>query len=79
MTFEVCGSEANKRHLSPQKQGQKLVPKFYRRQFLMKNSNKQGRNDLLWKGGLWTLSHFLLNESKECKEIYLDATLSGDC
>lgn len=55
MSFKVCGSGANKRHLSPQKQGQDLFPTFSR------------------------LNHFLLNESKECIEIYLDATLSGDC
>lgn len=30
MSFGECGSGANKRHLSPQKQGQKLLPKFYK-------------------------------------------------
>lgn len=67
MSFEVFGSGANKRHLPPQKQG----PKLYRRQISDENCNKQVRHDLSWKEGLWTLNHFLLNESNECKKIYV--------
>lgn len=46
MTFDLCGSGANKRHLSSQKQGQKLLPKFYTRHIFDENSNKQVRHDL---------------------------------
>lgn len=51
MTFEVCGSGANKRHLSPQKQGKNCLilaktAKILKKAIFDENSNKQVSNDL---------------------------------